>query len=38
VGLGYSADEIRSATSELADDGDASTMLRAALQRLAVAR
>jgi Holliday junction DNA helicase RuvA len=38
AGLGYSADEIRAATSELADDGDPSSMLRIALQRLAVAR
>jgi Holliday junction DNA helicase RuvA len=38
VGLGYSPDEIRAATAELADDGDASAMLRQALQRLASAR
>jgi Holliday junction resolvasome RuvABC DNA-binding subunit len=41
AGLGYSADEIRAATAELADDGDdgdASALLRAALQRLASAR
>jgi len=35
AGLGYSADEIRSATAELAPDGDAAAMLRAALQHLA---
>ncbi len=38
VGLGYGPDEIRAATAELADDGDASAMLRRALQRLASAR
>jgi Holliday junction DNA helicase RuvA len=38
AGLGYSPDEIRAATAELADDGDASAMLRQALQRLASAR
>jgi holliday junction DNA helicase RuvA len=40
AGLGYSADEIRAATAELADDGDgdASSLLRVALQRLAAAR
>jgi holliday junction DNA helicase RuvA len=38
AGLGYSADEIRGATAELPDDGDASGMLRQALQRLASAR
>jgi Holliday junction DNA helicase RuvA len=38
AGLGYSADEIRAATAELADDGDAAAMLRRALQRLASAR
>jgi Holliday junction DNA helicase RuvA len=38
AGLGYSADEIRAATVELADDGDTAAMLRAALQRLASAR
>lgn len=38
AGLGYSPDEIRAATAELADDGDAAAMLRAALQRLASAR
>jgi holliday junction DNA helicase RuvA len=38
AGLGYGPDEIRAATAELADDGDASAMLRLALQRLASAR
>ncbi|MBN2623380.1 MAG: Holliday junction branch migration protein RuvA [Acidimicrobiales bacterium] len=38
AGLGYAPDEIRAATAELADDGDASAMLRRALQRLASAR
>lgn len=38
AGLGYSPDEIRAATAELADDGDPSAMLRQALQRLASAR
>jgi Holliday junction DNA helicase RuvA len=38
AGLGYSPDEIRVATAELADDGDASVMLRRALQRLGSAR
>ena len=40
AGLGYSAEEIRVATAELADDGDgdASVLLRTALQRLAAAR
>jgi Holliday junction DNA helicase RuvA len=38
AGLGYSPDEIRAATAELPDDGDASAMLRQALQRLATAR
>ncbi|HKE74111.1 MAG TPA: Holliday junction branch migration protein RuvA [Acidimicrobiales bacterium] len=37
AGLGYSADEIRAATAELdaGGDGDAATLLRAALGRLA---
>lgn len=37
AGLGYSADEIRAATAELdaAGDGEAATLLRAALGRLA---
>ncbi|MGH9113401.1 MAG: Holliday junction branch migration protein RuvA [Acidimicrobiales bacterium] len=38
AGLGYSSDEIRAATAELPDDGDASTLLREALQRLAAVR
>jgi holliday junction DNA helicase RuvA len=38
AGLGYSPDEIRAALDELTDDGDASAMLRRALQRLASAR
>jgi len=40
AGLGYSAEEIRVATAELADDGDgdASALLRTALQRLAATR
>ncbi len=38
AGLGYGPDEIRAATAELADDSDASAMLRQALQRLASAR
>ena len=41
AGLGYSAEEIRTATAELAGDGDggdASVLLRTALQRLAAAR
>lgn len=38
VTLGYGQDEIREATSELADDGDVSTMLKVALGRLAPAR
>ncbi len=38
AGLGYTPDEIRAATAELADDGDVSAMLRRALQRLAAAR
>jgi Holliday junction DNA helicase RuvA len=36
AGLGYGPDEIRTATTDLADDGDASAMLRLALRRLAV--
>jgi Holliday junction DNA helicase RuvA len=35
AGLGYSPDEIRTATAEMTDDGDASALLRQALQRLA---
>jgi Holliday junction DNA helicase RuvA len=38
AGLGYSADEIHGATAELPDDGDASQLLRQALQRLTTAR
>lgn len=38
AGLGYSADEIHGATAELPDDGDASQLLRQALQNLAAAR
>jgi len=40
AGLGYSAEEIRVATAELAadDGGDPSVLLRTALQRLAAAR
>jgi holliday junction DNA helicase RuvA len=38
AGLGYSADEIHGATAELPDDGDASQLLRQALQRLATVR
>lgn len=38
AGLGYSGDEIRAATAELGDDGDASAMLRQALQRLGSVR
>jgi holliday junction DNA helicase RuvA len=38
AGLGYSADEIHGATAELPDDGDASELLRRALQRLVTAR
>ena len=35
AGLGYSPDEIRAATAEMTDVGDASALLRQALQRLA---
>jgi Holliday junction DNA helicase RuvA len=38
AGLGYSADEIRTATAELDHDGDAGALLRSALQRLAGGR
>jgi Holliday junction DNA helicase RuvA len=34
AGLGYSADEIRTAIAELPDEGDASNLLRDALRRL----
>jgi Holliday junction DNA helicase RuvA len=37
-GLGYSPDEIRTATAQLPDDGDVSALLREALQRLAAVR
>ena len=37
-GLGYSAEEIRSATTELPEDGDAGELLRLALARLSGAR
>ena len=35
AGLGYTADEVRVATAELPDDGDAAALLRQALSRLA---
>jgi Holliday junction DNA helicase RuvA len=38
AGLGYSGDEIREATVDLPDDGDAAELLRAALSRLATGR
>ena len=38
AGLGYSSDEIRSATAELPGEGDAAELLRAALARLARGR
>jgi holliday junction DNA helicase RuvA len=38
VELGYAADEIRVATADLPEDGDAAELLRAALGRLAVGR
>jgi holliday junction DNA helicase RuvA len=38
AGLGYSADEIRAATVDLADDGDAAALLRQALRQLASPR
>jgi holliday junction DNA helicase RuvA len=38
AGLGYSADEIHGATADLPDDGEASELLRQALQHLAAAR
>ncbi len=38
AGLGYSPDEIRAVTSDLADDGDAADMLRRALRQLASPR
>jgi holliday junction DNA helicase RuvA len=36
--LGYSPDEIRTVTADLADDGDAAAMLRHALRQLAAPR
>jgi Holliday junction DNA helicase RuvA len=38
AGLGYTDSEVREVTSDLPDDGDAGTLLRAALQRLATVR
>jgi holliday junction DNA helicase RuvA len=38
AGLGYSPDEIRTVTADLADDGDAAAMLRHALRQLAAPR
>jgi holliday junction DNA helicase RuvA len=38
AGLGYSPDEIRHATADLPDDGDASALLRGALSRLGAPR
>jgi Holliday junction DNA helicase RuvA len=38
AGLGYSPDEIRTATADLADDGDAAALLRQALRQLAAPR
>jgi Holliday junction DNA helicase RuvA len=38
AGLGYTEAEIREVMADLPDDGDAGTLLRDALQRLAVAR
>jgi holliday junction DNA helicase RuvA len=38
AGLGYTGDEIREATLDLPDDGDAAELLRAALSRLATRR
>jgi holliday junction DNA helicase RuvA len=38
AGLGYSPDEIRTATVDLADDGDAAALLRQALRQLAAPR
>ncbi len=36
MSLGYSLDEIREALADLPADGDASVLLKAALQRLAI--
>jgi Holliday junction DNA helicase RuvA len=38
AGLGYTPDEIRGATAELAEEGDAAELLRQALSRLAAGR
>lgn len=38
AGLGYTPDEIRSATTDLPDDGDAAELLRQALSALAAGR
>jgi holliday junction DNA helicase RuvA len=38
AGLGYTGDEIREATLDLPDEGDAAELLRAALSRLATGR
>jgi Holliday junction DNA helicase RuvA len=38
AGLGYSPDEIRAVTTDLADDGDTADMLRRALRQLASPR
>ena len=38
AGLGYAPDEIRAATTDLADDGDAAALLRRALRQLASPR
>lgn len=38
AGLGYGTDEIRAVLADLPDDADASLLLKAALQRLAMAR
>jgi holliday junction DNA helicase RuvA len=38
AGLGYSADEIRAATADLADEGDVAALLRQALRQLASPR
>jgi Holliday junction DNA helicase RuvA len=37
AGLGYEPDEVRGVMAELPEDGDAGTLLKVALQRLAVA-
>ena len=38
TGLGYTDGEVREVMADLPDDGDSATLLRDALQRLAVAR